>query len=66
MFILFFRAISEYYVANWQTYVSGVYNYGKIDCTENDLGIYVTIILTAIFGQTQILAFHQGKRYFLI
>ena len=52
MFILFFGAISEYYVANWQTYVSGVYNYGKIDCTENDLGIYVTIILTAVFGQT--------------
>ncbi len=52
MFILCFGCFVEYYLANWQTYVSGWYYFGTIDCTEGEMGTVSVLLLSSIFGNS--------------
>jgi len=50
MFLQCVLAISLYYCAHWQTYVSGTLRFGRIDVTEAQIGIIIIHMLTAVFG----------------
>ena len=52
MFVVCFGCFVEYYLANWQTYVSGWYYFGTIDCTEGEMGTVSVLALTSIFGSS--------------
>lgn len=41
-----------FYVAHWQTYVTGSLRFGKFDCTEAQVSIYGVYVLTALFGDS--------------
>jgi phosphatidylglycerophosphate synthase len=50
MFITVFLAMSAFYVAHWQTYVTGTLKFGKIDVTEAQLVTYTIFAISGIFG----------------
>lgn len=50
---LFFQcvfAIGLFYIAHWQTYVSGTLRFGKFDVTEIQISIMLMLLMTAILG----------------
>lgn len=50
MFFQCFTGFTLFYVAHWQTYVSGTLRFGKIDVTEAQFGIIGLHVLTFLFG----------------
>ncbi|XP_022670928.1 cholinephosphotransferase 1-like [Varroa jacobsoni] len=50
MFLQSFIAISLFYCAHWQTFVSGALNVGAFDVTEVQCIVIVIYLLTAFFG----------------
>jgi len=50
MFITVFLAMFAFYVAHWQTYVTGTLKFGKIDVTEAQLVTYSIFAISGIFG----------------
>ena len=51
-FLLFqcFCAMTLFYCAHWQTYVSGTLRFGKVDVTEAQYSIISIQLISAIFG----------------
>ncbi|KAF4524406.1 hypothetical protein B566_EDAN009322 [Ephemera danica] len=45
-----FTAMTLFYVAHWQTYVSGTLKFGKVDVTEAQFSIMFIHLITSIFG----------------
>lgn len=50
LFFQCFSAITLFYCAHWQTYVSGTLRFGKIDVSEAQITIMGIHIVSAIFG----------------
>ncbi|XP_011498349.1 PREDICTED: cholinephosphotransferase 1 isoform X6 [Ceratosolen solmsi marchali] len=50
MFFQCFCAMTLFYCAHWQTYVSGSLRFGKIDVTEAQFTIITIHLISAIFG----------------
>ncbi|XP_069675289.1 cholinephosphotransferase 1 isoform X3 [Periplaneta americana] len=50
MFFQCFCAMTLFYCAHWQTYVSGTLRFGKIDVTEAQITIMFIHLTSAIFG----------------
>uniref|UniRef100_A0A2M4D5L0 Putative secreted protein n=1 Tax=Anopheles darlingi TaxID=43151 RepID=A0A2M4D5L0_ANODA len=50
MFFQCFCAMTLFYCAHWQTYVSGTLRFGKIDVTEAQCTIIGIHLISAIFG----------------
>lgn len=50
MFLQCFCAITLFYCAHWQTYVSGTLRFGFIDVTEAQIGIIIIHIVSGYFG----------------
>ncbi|KAJ9588146.1 hypothetical protein L9F63_018504, partial [Diploptera punctata] len=50
MFFQCFCAMTLFYCAHWQTYVSGTLRFGKIDVTEAQVTIIFIHLISAIFG----------------
>lgn len=50
MFFQCFCAVTLFYCAHWQTYVSGTLRFGKVDVTEAQFTIMGILALSAIFG----------------
>ncbi|XP_056646305.1 cholinephosphotransferase 1 isoform X4 [Diorhabda carinulata] len=50
MFFQCFCAMTLFYCAHWQTYVSGTLRFGKIDVTEAQCTIIVILMISAVFG----------------
>lgn len=45
-----FCAMTLFYCAHWQTYVSGTLRFGKVDVTEAQVTIMIIQMISAIFG----------------
>lgn len=45
-------AICLFYIAHWQTYVSGTLRFGRFDVTEIQFSIMFMLIITALFGSS--------------
>lgn len=45
-----FCAMTLFYCAHWQTYVSGTLRFGKVDVTEAQMTIMAILLISAIFG----------------
>ncbi|KAF5287225.1 hypothetical protein FQA39_LY16002 [Lamprigera yunnana] len=52
MFFQCFCAMTLFYCAHWQTYVSGTLRFGRIDVTEAQFSIIIIQLVSAIFGPT--------------
>ncbi|CAH1983883.1 unnamed protein product [Acanthoscelides obtectus] len=52
MFFQCFCAMTLFYCAHWQTYVSGTLRFGKVDVTEAQFTIMSILTISAIFGST--------------
>lgn len=50
MFFQCFCAMTLFYCAHWQTYVSGTLRFGKVDVTEAQFTIMGILMVSAIFG----------------
>ncbi|XP_072759027.1 cholinephosphotransferase 1 isoform X4 [Anoplolepis gracilipes] len=50
MFFQCFCAMTLFYCAHWQTYVSGSLRFGKVDVTEAQFSIIAIHLISAIFG----------------
>ncbi|CAH1102405.1 unnamed protein product [Psylliodes chrysocephalus] len=50
MFFQCFCAVTLFYCAHWQTYVSGTLRFGRVDVTEAQFTIIGILIISAIFG----------------
>ena len=50
MFFQCFCAMTLFYCAHWQTYVSGTLRFGKLDVTEAQVTIMVIHLISTIFG----------------
>ncbi|XP_017753858.1 PREDICTED: cholinephosphotransferase 1 isoform X2 [Eufriesea mexicana] len=50
MFFQCFCAMTLFYCAHWQTYVSGSLRFGKIDVTEAQFSIIMIHLISAVFG----------------
>ncbi|XP_058054311.1 cholinephosphotransferase 1 isoform X3 [Anopheles bellator] len=50
MFFQCFCAMTLFYCAHWQTYVSGTLRFGKIDVTEAQCTIITIHLISAVFG----------------
>ncbi|XP_077560967.1 choline/ethanolaminephosphotransferase 1-like isoform X3 [Haemaphysalis longicornis] len=50
MFFQCFVAITLFYCAHWQTYVSGTLRFGKFDVTEAQFSVIMIHLISAIFG----------------
>uniref|UniRef100_A0A023G7L6 diacylglycerol cholinephosphotransferase n=1 Tax=Amblyomma triste TaxID=251400 RepID=A0A023G7L6_AMBTT len=50
MFFQCFVAITLFYCAHWQTYVSGTLRFGKFDVTEAQFAVMLIHVISAIFG----------------
>lgn len=50
MFIVCFTAIALFYIAHWQTFVSGTLKFGKIDVTEEQFCVISLYMIGAVFG----------------
>lgn len=45
-----FCAMTLFYCAHWQTYVSGTLRFGKVDVTEAQIAIIIIHLISAVFG----------------
>lgn len=52
MFYVCFGAMSTFYTAHWQTYVTGTLKFGKLDVTEAQVTVYLIFFLTGLFGDS--------------
>ncbi|XP_014213236.1 cholinephosphotransferase 1 isoform X4 [Copidosoma floridanum] len=52
MFFQCFCAMTLFYCAHWQTYVSGSLRFGKVDVTEAQFTIMFIHLVSAVFGPT--------------
>lgn len=52
MFLTVFLAMTAFYVAHWQTYVTGTLKFGTIDVTEAQLCTYALFFVSGVFGDT--------------
>ncbi|KAG1666344.1 Choline/ethanolaminephosphotransferase 1 [Nymphon striatum] len=52
MFLQCFLACFMFYVAHWQTYVSGTLRFGKFDVTEAQFAVIGIQLISAIFGSS--------------
>jgi phosphatidylglycerophosphate synthase len=52
MFTAVFLGMSAFYIAHWQTYVTGSLKFGKIDVTEAQLAICAMHLVTAVSGDS--------------
>ncbi|XP_064481138.1 cholinephosphotransferase 1-like isoform X5 [Ornithodoros turicata] len=52
MFFQCFVAITLFYCAHWQTYVSGTLRFGKFDVTEAQFSVMAIHLVSAVFGPT--------------
>ncbi|XP_072388942.1 cholinephosphotransferase 1 isoform X4 [Diabrotica undecimpunctata] len=52
MFFQCFCAMTLFYCAHWQTYVSGTLRFGKVDVTEAQFTIIGILLISSIFGPT--------------
>lgn len=52
MFFQCFAAITLFYCAHWQTYVSGTLRFGKFDVTEAQFTVILIHLISAAFGPT--------------
>ena len=50
MFLVNFLGMFTFYVAHWQTYVTGTLTFGKVDVTEAQFTTYAMYALTGLFG----------------
>ncbi|XP_015925446.1 choline/ethanolaminephosphotransferase 1 isoform X2 [Parasteatoda tepidariorum] len=50
MFFQSFTAITLFYIAHWQTYVTGTLRFGRFDVTEAQYTVMLIHIISAIFG----------------
>lgn len=50
MFTTVFLAMAAFYVAHWQTYVTGTLKFGLIDVTEAQLCTYSMLLVSGLFG----------------
>jgi phosphatidylglycerophosphate synthase len=50
MFFICFSSMAAFYIAHWQTYCTGVLQFGKCDVTEAQLIIYSMHLMTGLFG----------------
>nr|XP_045612529.1 cholinephosphotransferase 1-like isoform X2 [Procambarus clarkii] len=50
MFFQCMMAVSLFYCAHWQTYVSGTLRFGYVDVTEAQFGVIIIHLITVIFG----------------
>ncbi|XP_025417164.1 cholinephosphotransferase 1 [Sipha flava] len=50
MFLQSFFAVALFYLAHWQTYVSGTLRFGRFDVTETQISIIFVHIMSAVFG----------------
>ncbi|XP_026550812.1 cholinephosphotransferase 1 isoform X1 [Notechis scutatus] len=53
LFFCSFAGIVLFYCAHWQTYVSGILRFGKIDVTESEIAVIIIFLLSS-FGGTRI------------
>ncbi|XP_011498348.1 PREDICTED: choline/ethanolaminephosphotransferase 1 isoform X5 [Ceratosolen solmsi marchali] len=66
MFFQCFCAMTLFYCAHWQTYVSGSLRFGKIDVTEAQFTIITIHLISAIFGPeiwTRKIPFLEGFQF---
>ncbi|KAJ8981161.1 hypothetical protein NQ317_013827 [Molorchus minor] len=52
MFFQCFCAMTLFYCAHWQTYVSGTLRFGKVDVTEAQFTIMGILLVSTLFGPT--------------
>jgi hypothetical protein len=52
MFMTGFLAMSAFYTAHWQTYVTGTLKFGTIDVTEAQVSIVIVHFISGLFGET--------------
>jgi len=50
LFVEWFAAVLIFYAAHWQTYCSGVLQFGKFDVTEGQLSAMAVVVMSATFG----------------
>ncbi|KAK8739089.1 hypothetical protein OTU49_003470 [Cherax quadricarinatus] len=50
MFFQCMMAVSLFYCAHWQTYVSGTLRFGFVDVTEAQFGVIIIHLISVIFG----------------
>jgi len=50
MFLQSFCAVTLFYCAHWQTYVSGTLRFGRIDVTEAQFGIMLVHVVSGLWG----------------
>ncbi|PNJ83203.1 CHPT1 isoform 7, partial [Pongo abelii] len=51
-FFCSFIGMFVFYCAHWQTYVSGVLRFGKVDVTEIQIALVIVFVLSAFGGAT--------------
>lgn len=52
MFIICFLAMTAFYTAHWQTYVTGTLKFGKVDVTEAQVTVYSIYAITGLVGDS--------------
>ncbi|XP_065380789.1 cholinephosphotransferase 1 isoform X3 [Macaca fascicularis] len=52
LFVCSFIGMFVFYCAHWQTYVSGVLRFGKVDVTEIQIALVIVFVLSAFGGAT--------------
>ncbi len=52
MFLTVFLAMSAFYTAHWQTYVTGTLKFGTIDVTEAQVAIVIVHFISGFFGES--------------
>ncbi|XP_055941538.1 cholinephosphotransferase 1-like isoform X2 [Argiope bruennichi] len=52
MFVQCFIAMTLFYSAHWQTYVSGTLRFGRFDVTEAQYTVMIIHLISAVFGPT--------------
>ncbi|CAL1281987.1 unnamed protein product [Larinioides sclopetarius] len=50
MFVQCFIAMTLFYIAHWQTYVSGTLRFGRFDVTEAQYTVMIIHLISAVFG----------------
>ncbi|GIY05052.1 hypothetical protein CEXT_526051, partial [Caerostris extrusa] len=50
MFFQCFIAMTLFYIAHWQTYVSGTLRFGRFDVTEAQYTVMIIHLISALFG----------------
>lgn len=52
MFLVCFTAMTAFYTAHWQTYVTGALRFGRMDVTEAQMAVIGVYVLTGLFGDS--------------